>query len=370
MIQPFGSAQGDFYLRFRRPPAGTIALKPEEVTEARFESIVVESVMELLAERAEPTPYTLIINYVDPFLARHGFFSSLNTGLDVATVLKKHEGQEFKRVPATLGGAEGQLWWFADASQVGRLKEIPLSERVEQTVLRKLQERGKLTFTEVWDAVSTEFPNSLTTDQTSIREALKSYAQQITGGYWRLNPISKELDTNHNILIALLATVGREQGFDIWVGKKEQSDSVHWAGSEKKLRQFCTRRTLKLHEVENIDVVQYIDLLWLSGDAVAAAFEIESSTSMTSGLLRGSNLGSHVPKYLVIPEERQNQLTRKMRSPLFQERFEQDNWRVLYFSTLFDAYAKAKGNTDVESLVGKLKQEILKKDSSKQGQLL
>lgn len=371
MIQPFGSAQGDFYLRFRRPSAGTVPARPEEISEARFESIVVESVTQLLAERAEPTPYTIIINYVDPMLARNGFFSSLNTGLDVATVLKRHEGQEFKLIPAKLGGAEGQLWWFNDTTHVARLEAVPLSERVEQTVLRKLQERGKLTFTEVWDAVSTEFPNSLTTDQTSIRDALKAYAQQVPGGFWRLNPINNELERSHNIVIAMLATIGHFRGFDIWVGKKEQSDSIRWGGNiDKKLSEFCTVSKLKLGDIKNMEVVQYLDLIWILGDQVAAAFEVEASTSMTSGLMRGSNLPAYVPKYLVIPAEREAQLKKKMRSPLFQERFVSDSWRVLFFSTLFDSYSKSKEKLDIERLVGKLKPQRAKVDTSKQGQLL
>ncbi len=144
--------------------------------------------MHLLAERAEPTPYTIIINYIDPVLAKHGYFSSLHTGLDINTVLKNHLEKEFVLLPTKIGGAEGKLWWFKDTSIVPRLNEIPLTERVEQTVYRKLHQKGKVTFTEVWDAVSTEFPNSLTSDSTSILDALKIYARQVTGGYWMLKP--------------------------------------------------------------------------------------------------------------------------------------------------------------------------------------
>jgi len=371
LMQPFGSAQGDFYLRFKRPARGSKPLGPKEISEGRFESIVVESITQLLAERAEPTPYTIIINYVDPILARNGFFSTLQTGLDVAAVLRKHEGTEFSLVPARLGGAEGQLWWFQDPKHVLRLNEVPLTERVEQTVLRKLQERGKLTYTEVWDAVSSEFPNSLTTDQTSIREALGAYAQQAPGGFWRLNPLNRELESRHNELIAILADVGRARGLDTWVGKKEQSERVRLGGgAEKKLVDFSSRRKLELVGVDNIETVQYIDLLWLSGDHAVAAFEVESTTSMTSGLLRGSNLAPGVPKYLVIPEERDNQLSRKMRSPLFHERFRADGWRVLYFSALFQSYGKHKAAMPLEALVGRRKIDRPKPDPSKQMQLL
>ena len=77
-----------------------------------------------------------------------------------------------------------------------------------------------------------------------------------------------------------------------------------------------------------------IDLLWVKGKRVRSAFEVESTTTMTSALVRGSNLPQDVPKYLVIPEERVEQFQRKMKSPMFSERFEVDQWRMLYFDML------------------------------------
>jgi hypothetical protein len=137
MLQPFGSAQADFYLRFRKPPKKSAVSRPEEIDELRFEKIVVESTIALLAERAEPIPYTIIINYIDPVLTKHGYFSSLHTGLDTNNVLKNHLGKEFVLLPTKIGGAEGKLWWFKDTSIVPRLSEIPLTERVDERLKRR-----------------------------------------------------------------------------------------------------------------------------------------------------------------------------------------------------------------------------------------
>jgi len=56
-----------------------------------------------------------------------------------------------------------------------------------------------------------------------------------------------------------------------------------------------------------------IDLLWIKGNKVISAFEVESNNTMTSGLVRGSNLSPDVPKYMIIPQEREEQLQRKMK---------------------------------------------------------
>lgn len=357
LLQPFGSAQGDFYLRFYKPPVDVQAVKPETIDERRFEKIVVETAIRVIAERGEPTPYTIIINAVDPELARRGFFSELHAGLDVKTVLERNIGKEFVLVSAKLGGAEGKMWWFTDPSKIVRLESVPLSERVEQTVLRKLRERGRVTFTEVWDAVSSEFPNSHTTDSMSIRDALEAYARQVPPEYWVLKPNlnEKEIEKEHTTIIAILAEMGRSQGFKIWVGKIEQSHKITALPPKSgELRQYVSYKEIsRLKNIQNPDVVEDIDLLWIKNDKVESAFEIESTTSMTSGLQRGSNVESSVPKYLVIPEDREGQLLKKLKTPLFGDRFKSDSWRTLYFNVLKEAFGKHKSKVAIKTLVDK-----------------
>jgi hypothetical protein len=98
-----------------------------------------------------------------------------------------------------------------------------------------------------------------------------------------------------------------------------------------------------------------MDALWLDGGRVVRAFEVECTTSMTSGLQRGSNLPANVPKTMVIPEEREGDFERKMKSPLFSEHFARDNWGLLYFNALIQAYGKTKAKTSLENLLGQKK---------------
>lgn len=352
LLQPFGSAQGDFYLRFLKPSVKETALKPKEIDEIRFENIVVETTIGLLAERAEPTPYTIIINYIDPVLARHGYFSSLHTGLDINAVLKNHLGKEFVLLPTKIGGAEGKLWWFKDTSIVPRLNEIPLTERVEQTVYRQLYQKGKVTFTEVWDAVSTEFPNSLTSDSTSILDALKIYGRQVSGGYWMLKPEIQHRISQHSEMIAALALIGKKQGYDIWVGKREQHEKDNSIISQgKKLSEYMTLKHLRVNNAQNQEVIENIDLLWIKGNKISAVFEVESTTSMMIAIMRGSNVEATVDKFMILPEEREAQLSNKMTSPLFKEHFEKENWKVIFFDALRAAYSKERTGLDIYSII-------------------
>jgi 16S rRNA G966 N2-methylase RsmD len=353
MMQPFGSAQGDFYLRFEKPAAHQKhTLK--EITDERFRRIVIETCREVMAERAEPTPYTLLINYVDPKLARLGFFGTLDTGLDVKKVLEESVGKEFKLLPARMGAAEGKLWWINDMLFVKKLTEVPLSERVEQAVFRILNQHGRVTFTTVWDGVSQQFPNSLTPDSTSIEEALEKYGRKTGKGFWMLREEVRARVATHAEIIALMAMIGRKRGHEIWIGRNEQGLEAGGVASAKALRlsTLVTTRPTKLDGVVNLPTVLDMDLLWLDGTRVVAAIEVEATTTMTSGLLRGSNLPAATPKIMVLPEEREKDFQRKMDSPLFREHFETENWRLVYFDALREAFLKTRERTDVEALAG------------------
>ncbi|MCX6905030.1 MAG: DNA methyltransferase [Verrucomicrobia bacterium] len=342
MLQPFGSAQGDFYLRFAKSD-GQQVRQMEEVTEERFRRIVLETCKQVIAERAEPTPYTILINFIDPVLARMGLFGTLDTGLDVKEVLEASVGREFRLVKTRLGGATGDLWWFNDPVFVARLQEVPLTERVEETVFRSLNKHGRVTFTQVWDEVSQEFPNSLTSDSTSIKEALEIYGRKVSKGYWILrDEIKARLDL-HSEMIALLARIGKRRGHEIWVGRNEQG----------KRAGVVTVKPDQLSEVSNVRAVLDMDLLWLDEGKVVTAFEVECTTTMTSGLQRGSNLPRETPKVMVLPEERAGDFERKMQSPLFQQHFSEESWRLLYFDTFRRAFGKQQEKTDLESLFDK-----------------
>jgi len=350
MLQPFGSAQGDFYLRFVK--TARPARPMEEISEQRFRRIVIETCREVIATRAEPTPYTILINQVDPVLAKRGLFGTLHTGLDVKAVLEDSIGKDFELVDAKLGGASGKLWWFKDKTFAARLEAVPLTERVEETVFRCLHEKGRVTFTEVWDTVAREFPNSLTSDSTSISEALELYGRKVSGGAWMLKEEIRIHLSRHSELIALLAKIGAARGHAIWIGQREQRESAGGLVEAVRLRDLVTGKPSALTGVKNLRPVLDMDLLWLAGHEVVRAFEVECTTTMTSGLQRGSNLPANVPKTMVIPEERQKDYERKMKSPLFSEHFNKDNWSLVYFNALREAFTKTKAKTPLEALLG------------------
>lgn len=207
----------------------------------------------------------------------------------------------------------------------------------------------------------------------SIMDALKAFARPVAGKYWLLKAGLKAGDIvrEHSFIIAMLAEIGAAHGFKIWVGKVEQQYGIDVLSKKGgKLGGYVTYKTLeRLGNVQNVDTIDDIDVLWIKNDRVTALFEVESTTSMTSGLQRGSNVDSAVLKYIVIPEDRAAQLSSKLKSPMFSERFDRDRWRVVFFETLKNEFTrKGRKKIVIESLVNKQSRRRTDRES-RQGQL-
>ena len=343
LLQPFGSANGDFYLRFQRASADATGKGVKNLDEARFRTIVIETTKRLLAERWEPTPYTIIINYIDPVLAREGFFHELYPGFDVKTVLQNSLDDIFVLVPTKIGSATGDCWWFRDPGII-KHHEIPLSERVEQCVVRLLSSRYKVDYTEIWRTVNLEFPNSLTTDSTSIIETLKEYAEKTAGGEWVLISTFKQRESEHSQLIAQLADLGGALGCEVWIGKREQSESCRTPQGDRKLRTLITCKDITTlpYRGKMLKDVCNIDVLWIRNGVVDSIFEVENTTSVTSALERGSHIEEAIGRYILLPDERHALLERKLKMPMFSERFRKDGWKIIYYDYFKLKYSDLK----------------------------
>ena len=132
--------------------------------------------------------------------------------------------------------------------------------------------------------------------------------------------IDTELSVSHEEIQWLLLKLGSEMGFGLWVARNDRGKSFQgqtlgdFPGMRDSLpTQFdpATNRTIEL-----------IDVLWLEGNAIAAAFEVEHSTSVYSGLLRMSDLVAMQPNlnirlFIVAPDERREKVLGEIARPTF-----------------------------------------------------
>lgn len=126
--------------------------------------------------------------------------------------------------------------------------------------------------------------------------------------------------TRHTQVQWTLARLGRQLGCRVWVAPNDWSK--RWAGQP--LGELSVRRLPSLGlSPDSQRVVSLIDVVWLrAGNEVAAAFEVEHTTSVYSGLLRMADLAAlspnlRFPLYIVAPEARLDKVRRELARPTF-----------------------------------------------------
>jgi len=127
--------------------------------------------------------------------------------------------------------------------------------------------------------------------------------------------------STHTEIQYLLMKLGADMGYHVHVARNDQSRE--WKGH--RLGDMPRRRQQLPQQFDPVtnQTIELIDLLWLDGNAIVAAFEIESTTSIYSGLLRMSDLLARqpnisVPLFLVAPEERREKVIQQVNRPTFE----------------------------------------------------
>jgi hypothetical protein len=135
---------------------------------------------------------------------------------------------------------------------------------------------------------------------------------------------AEETDTDeplgHSHIQWLLAKIGHKLGCKVWIAANDHRRS--WQGETLGSLSESALPNLGLDQ-ETERIIKLIDVIWLQGRKVAAAFEVEKSTQIFSGLLRMSDLlavapNLTIPLYIVAPERRMEKTRRELQRPTFQ----------------------------------------------------
>jgi hypothetical protein len=143
-------------------------------------------------------------------------------------------------------------------------------------------------------------------------------SKQIDTPLVEIEPVSPDID--HTQVQWMLAKIGKNMGYNIWIASDTRSkkfkDEILGSFSEKELPPLGMGNDTQ-------KIVQYIDVIWLEGSKrIAAAFEVEKSTAIYSGILRMSDLVAEAPNlnfplYIIAPENRMKEIERQLSRPTF-----------------------------------------------------
>ncbi len=132
----------------------------------------------------------------------------------------------------------------------------------------------------------------------------------------------REGDRTHTGVQGWLRDLGLALGYDVWVAANDRSRPC---GSGR-LGDGCLEALPSaVEQAPGAEAVRLIDVLWLErgSEHVAAAFEVEHTTSIYSGIVRLLDLALGAPRetladlFLVAPDDREEDVRAQLRRPAF-----------------------------------------------------
>lgn len=130
----------------------------------------------------------------------------------------------------------------------------------------------------------------------------------------------RESDTTHTQIQGWLRDLGKALGFGVWVAANDRGRLY----GDGPLGDGCLP-DLPAAAQAGAEAVRLIDVVWIEreGGKVAAAFEVEHSTSIYSGIVRmldlalGTSVGADSTLFLVAPDSRREDVQQQLRRPAF-----------------------------------------------------
>jgi len=118
---------------------------------------------------------------------------------------------------------------------------------------------------------------------------------------------------------AMLATIGARMGMKIWLPKSDRSRVFEKWHPEPDV--LLDRLPLNYDEATH-KTIEQIDVLWMRGNSIVRAFEVEHTTSIYSGILRMADLlamqaNLAIKMHIVAPVHKRERVFREIRRPVF-----------------------------------------------------
>ena len=322
LLAPYGSAVGDYYIRFFKPEKPRLIIADSTIDPQAFENVVVESIKGIMAERGEPVTYNDILKNIYTELDKYGFLMVADP-IKIQSIITKYKDNEFEFI-------EGKGWWLKNPSEF-YLHVIPLNERVEKSVVQILRRKDKITFDDVLQDIFLRFKNALTPSPRTVSSILEEYADKVSGGKWKLKPSFKIREDEHSKLIHFLCYIGTKFGFNVYSG---HSSATYEGVKVLELPNYLDIKKLKGIDETQLSKIKEIDVVWHKDGRISNIFEVENTTGITDALIRAANIPYAVNRNIVLPEERDQLLQSRMREPMLESQFANGHWGIIYYGTL------------------------------------
>ena len=193
----------------------------------------------------------------------------------------------------------------------------------------------------LFDVGTKRYPPPPQGDDAAARAAWEADLAQVRADSAKLEralAAARDGDRSHTEIQGWLRDLGRALGFDVWVAANDRGRAC----GDGRLGDGCLETLPQaLEQSPGADAVRLIDVIWVNAvdGRVAAAFEVEHTTSIYSGIVRLLDLALGSPDdtprglYLVAPDARESDVRAQLARPAF-SRVRELQVRFLRYSEL------------------------------------
>ena len=214
-----------------------------EMDDAEIEQSAQSAARNHLLVRGEPARYLTLHASALTALPRTCFMSSFDAGQLPSLPGKLQSIFQKAFTPQNgiirYGSSDHSLdvgfWWLSEQDEQREINTIPLSDRIEISLVRYLIKHLECTENQILDHLSLDFPGLFTPNREFVRICLESYAQQNPSARgWSLRaedaPAARRADVE--ALTSSLFTLGRSLGFEVTQMDIERKPVV-WSRADK-----------------------------------------------------------------------------------------------------------------------------------------
>ena len=132
--------------------------------------------------------------------------------------------------------------------------------------------------------------------------------------------LKEEQPITHDEIQWLLLKTGSDMGLDVWVARNDRGRAYNDEDFAS-IPRLCDELPRQFDAATN-RTVELIDVLWLRDGAILAAFEVEHTSAVYSGLLRMADLLAMQPNlnirlFIVAPDARRDKVFAEINRPAF-----------------------------------------------------
>lgn len=253
----------------------------------------------------------------DPFVIR--FNVAPIVVLDLEKSIPILEDEVWSNLTLTRGLERGAFGWAQHAGFRASLKQINDTDGRFLSDLLKKQNSDLRTFElSPQDKQRIGLKSSIRTVDRAVIVEVPAEDVDATREE-ELEPQTDITRESHKIQ-AMLARIGAEMGFRIWVPRSDRQ-KVFGEISHELQAAFLDALPLNYDDM-TLKTVEQIDVIWLKGRSMSRAFEVEHTTVIYSGLLRMADLLALQPNmdirlHIVAPADKREKVMREIKRPVF-----------------------------------------------------